>query len=134
MSDYLRDIYTHPHLSIYQSYAVAPGQAIVMGDKVFLHPSDAQKLRIGLMNLNEEALNGPSPDTRSARRDGRKKPNIVARVAAAVIVGGLILWGVVSCGASLAQGARYSQCIEKAKSAGVTVDEFVETNCMKESR
>ena len=39
-----------------------------------------------------------------------KKPPLVARIAAGVVVTGLILWGVFSCGAFAAQSAKVSQC------------------------
>ncbi len=109
------DIYSMAFLSIYQTDEVTPGRALISGNKVFLNPADAQQIRINLMNLHEEATNGPAPDNRKYRQRPRhaqpeKRQPLLARIAAGIIIGGLILWGVVACTNAVLRAEQADHC------------------------
>ncbi len=116
------EVYSTPALSIYQSYAVTPGTAVRFGDKVVLHPQDVHHLRSQLMS-NDKADAAYHPTTgptgtsfphgivkQSKTRERAARAPWPAKIGAALLVGALLVWGVVSCGASVAAGAQRAEC------------------------
>jgi len=109
--------YDHPYLTVCQSGAVPRGTGVRFGDKIFLNPADAAKLRSEAMSNDKyEATFGrqAEPTKREVRRAARKARTrrlpLAAKIGAALVLVLLLVVLPVSCAVN---GAAYDACIQK---------------------
>ena len=113
--------YDYPYLTIHQTNAVPRGTGVRFGDKLFLNPADAAKLRSEAMSNDKyEATFGrqAEPTKREVRRAARKARTkrlpLPAKIGAGVVLALLLVVLPVSCGISAHNaGVAYDECIQK---------------------
>lgn len=113
--------YSAPNLTVYKSNAVAPGQAIVVGDKVFLNPADAHTLRKQVHEMSNSKVDAtfhhPKPSRRELKRAARRKQSrqtpLAARIGAVVLMLAVVVGIAYGCTSAAGNGRAYDECIQK---------------------